>query len=87
MFLGSSESPQRALQEYAEKHHCPPMEDKTKRGKVWPLYKQQPVKPPTPKTQQGFLTKSVFDKPWLVMKIKKSTKTQQGEKPNKNQEI
>ena len=28
-----------------------------------------------PKTQQVFLTKSVFEEPWLVMKITTSTKT------------
>ena len=52
MILGSLKSPQRALQEYEEKHHCPTMEDNTKWGKVWPLYKEQPVKPLTPKMQQ-----------------------------------
>ena len=30
MFLDSLESPQRALQDYAEKHHSPSCEDKTK---------------------------------------------------------
>ena len=38
------------------------------------------------KTQQVFQMKSVFEELGLAMKITTSTKTQQGEKPNKNQE-
>jgi hypothetical protein len=48
--------------------------------------KEQPVKPPKPKTQQVFHTKSVFGELGLVMKITTSTKTPYREKPNKNQE-
>ena len=37
MFLSSLESPQRALQDHAEKHHSPTWEDKTKCRKVKPF--------------------------------------------------
>jgi hypothetical protein len=43
-------------------------------------------KPPKPKTQQVFHMKFVFGELGLVVKITTSTKTQQGEKPSKNQE-
>jgi hypothetical protein len=46
MILGSLESQQLALQLYAEKHHSPIKEDKTKSWKVWPFFKDESVKPP-----------------------------------------
>jgi hypothetical protein len=49
MILGSLESQQRALQLYAEKHHSPTKEDKTKWWKVWPLFKDETIKPPNTK--------------------------------------
>jgi hypothetical protein len=44
MILGLLESQQQALQIYAEKHHSPTEEDKTKWWKVWPLFRDKSVK-------------------------------------------
>ena len=86
MILDSLESQRRALQDHAEKHHSPTREDKTKWRKVKPLFKRITGKPPKPKMQQVFHTKFIFGELVLVVKITTSTKAQQGENPNRNQE-
>ena len=58
----------------------------TTHGKVWTLTRRWTGNISNTKTQQVFNKKSVFEELGLVMKITTSTKTQQGEKPNKNQE-
>ena len=47
----------------------------------------QALNPHMDKRQQVFQSKTIFEGLGLVMKITTSTKTQHGEKPNKNQEI
>ena len=58
----------------------------TTHGEVWTLSRRWTDNISNLKTQQVFHTKSVFGELGLVMKITTSTKTQQGENPNKNQE-
>ena len=60
MILGSLESQRRALQDHAEKHHCPDMEDKTKCNKVNLSKKEQPVNLPRAKTKQDIHQDSVI---------------------------
>ena len=55
MFLGSLESPQRALQDHAEKHHSPTMEDKKKCRKINLLYKRTTDKPPNQNRNMFFI--------------------------------
>jgi hypothetical protein len=42
------------------------------------LYKDEPIKPPTPKTQYDIHEKSVFDELELVMEITTSSRTSHG---------
>ena len=58
----------------------------TTHGKVWTLSRRWTDNISNTKMQQVFQMKSVFEELGLVMKITTSTKTSQGEKPNKNQE-
>ena len=60
MILGSLESQRRALQDHAEKHHSPTMEDKTKWGKVRPLDKRITDRTSKPKPQYVSHPDSVF---------------------------
>ena len=55
MILGLLESQRRALKEYAEKHHSPSFEDKTKWKKVRPLDKRTTDKTTKPKHNMIFI--------------------------------
>ena len=74
MILGSLESQRRALQDHAEKHHSPEMEDKAKCRKIKLSKNEQSVNPPTYKTQQDIHQDSVLYDLGLVSKIITSPK-------------
>ena len=51
MILGSLDSQRKALQDHAEKHHCPSCEEEVTKREFDLTKKDTPKKPPTPKTQ------------------------------------
>ena len=83
MIFGSLESQRRTLQDNEEKHHSRRWEVKTKWGNIKPLEKGTPGKTSNIKNQEAFQTNFVLDELEIVMKITTSSKTSQGEKPNK----
>ena len=78
MILGSLESPQRVLQDHAEKHHSPSCEEESTRKEFDLSIKDKPIKPPTTKMQQDIRMKSVFDELELGMAMNTSSKLSHG---------
>ena len=78
MILGLFRRYSQDLYDYEYTHHSPSCEEDNTRGEFDLSTKDEPVKPPTPKTQQVVKTKSVFDELELGMEMNTSSKFSHG---------